>query len=261
MKFINADCQEALGELSNESIDLVVTSPPYDNIRAYKGMSWNFEKFCAIANELKRVLKNGGIIVWNISDQTKNHNESGTSFKHALYFKEIGLNLYDTMIWEKIRGYVRDSNRYTDSFEYMFIFSKGRPKTTNMIKDRLNKSYGSKVDTTNRKIFIKNDGHDPSSNTGKAVGRKIKLFGKRTNVWKMAGSCGNKTGHPATFPAKFAEDHIKSWSNKGDIVLDPFMGSGTTGVACRKLYRDFIGIEISKEYFNKAKRRVIYSKK
>ena len=238
------NCLDLMKELPEGCIDLTVTSPPYDNLRDYKGYSFDFEP---IAKELYRITKPGGVVVWIVGDATIKGSESGTSFKQALYFKEIGFNLHD-MIWEQDSMSFPDAIRYGQIFEYMFIFSKGKPKTINKIADRKNKHAGIKTHGTSRQ----KDG----STKPKGYAREIKEFGERFNVWKMPAEKANKTGHPAVFPLQLAKDHILSWSNEGDIVLDPFLGSGTTALAAIELKRHYIGFEISEEYFEIACKRL-----
>jgi site-specific DNA-methyltransferase (adenine-specific) len=211
-------------------------------MRQYKGYSFEFEK---IAAELCRVIKIGGVIVWIVGDATINGSETGTSFRQALYFKELGLNL-ETMIWEKTgSGCLGNKKYYNQNFEYMFIICRGNPKTINLICDRENKIKSGKA-TVNRWL----------DKTGKGKNRVVdrKPFGKRNNIWRFDTQKGSP--HPAPFPLQLAEDHIISWSNEGDTVLDPFLGSGTTGVAAVELNRKFIGIEISPEYLEMAKQRM-----
>lgn len=243
-KLIQGDCVQVLKTLEQQSVDLVVTSPPYDNLRKYKGFSFDFEN---TAKELYRVLKDGGVVVWVVSDQTINGSESGTSFRQALFFKQIGFNLYDTMIWLKPSPAAPTQGRYYDVFEYMFVLSKGKPKTKNLLTDRKNKSAGTKSKKETRSC------REDRKYTEET--RTVKQYSRRFNVWQISRG-QNKTKHPAVFPYKLAEDHILSWSNAGDTVLDPFMGSGTTGVASLNNDRMFIGIEISEEYFNQAKERI-----
>ena len=250
------DCLERMKEIPDNSIDLVVTSPPYDNLRTYNdSLNWSFEIFQKVANELKRVIKEGGVIVWVVGDATIKGSETGSSFKQALYFKETGLNIHDTMIWCKDSSPFPMSNRYYQCFEYMFIFSKGKPRTFNGIEDRKNKYGGTSVNGTHR-----NKGGTKTEKKNcvkRGVNRKIKEFGTRFNYWGMPTEKNSKAyGHPAMFPDKLAHDHIVSWSNEGDTVLDTFMGSGTTGKQAKLLKRNFIGIECVKEYFRIAKQRI-----
>jgi DNA modification methylase len=235
-------------------VDLTVTSPPYDNLRTYNGNieQWSFEKFQEVSKELYRVTADGGIVVWVVADATIRGSETGTSFKQALYFKECGFNLHDTMIWHKPQsGSVGSMKRYESVFEYMFVFSKGAPANTNIICDKPNKrageiQYGSirQADGSVRK----------TTQYGK---RPINQFGRRHNVWDVSPEMSaSKRCHPSQFPEKLAHDHIISWSNAGDIVLDCFMGSGSTGVACINTGRNFIGIELDEGYFNIAQKRI-----
>ncbi len=239
------DCVDVMRIFPEGVIDLTVTSPPYDNLRTYKGYDFNFEE---IAKELYRVTKDGGVVVWVVNDATIKGSETGTSFKQALYFKEIGFNLHDTMIYLKNGFSFPESNRYPNVFEYMFVFSKNKPKTFNPIKDRLNKNRGKKLTGTDRQ---KDGSLKPISGLGKVLGN----FGVRFNVWQIGNQKKNGT-HPAPFPEQLAQDHILSWSNVGDIVLDPMCGSGTTCKMAKLNRRNYIGIDIAEEYIEIAKRRL-----
>ena len=249
-KIYNCDCVAGMRMLPDNSIDLTVTSPPYDNLRKYKGFEWDFE---ATARELYRVTKQGGVVVWVVNDATDKGSKSGTSFKQALFFKECGFNLHDTMIWYKGSCPFPDKTRYYQSFEYMFVFSKGKPTKITLIEDRKNKWSGTKAHGTERR---KNGETVPLSAVKLKNNRVVKDYGVRFNVWELSPERNNKTSHPAVFPEQLARDHILSWSNEGDVVLDCFMGSGTTAVACVKNNRKYIGFEISKEYCEIAERRV-----
>ena len=252
MQLLHGDCLELMKSMDDNIIDLTVTSPPYDNIRTYNGniSQWSFEKFQDIAKELYRITKNGGVVVWVVNDGSINGSETGTSFKQALYFKEIGFNLHDTMIWQKNSPFTH-KNRYIADFEYMFVLSKGKPKTANIICDRKNKWSGTKISgtlqQTNNGVLVAINGKDK---------RLVKEFGARYNIWDIPSEKNNKTGHPAVFPLRLAQDHIITWSNEGDTILDCFMGSGTTGVAAKNLNRDFIGIELDESYCEIAKQRI-----
>lgn len=239
------DCVQLMKSLPDECIDITVTSPPYDDLRTYTGYTFDFE---STANELYRITKQGGVVVWIVNDGVVNRSETGTSFKQALYFKECGFYIHDTMIWNKGSCAFPDSNRYFGVFEYMFVFSKGKPKTFNPIMDKKNKHAGKEAHGTERQ----KDG------STKKITRHnvIKEYGRRTNVWEMSGASNNKTGHPAVFPMNLAIDHILSWSNENDIVLDPFLGSGTTALAAFKTNRHYIGFEISEKYFDIACKRL-----
>lgn len=246
-KIYNEDCLETMAKMPNNFIDLTVTSPPYDNLRTYNGFHFDFE---SIANELFRVTKPGGVVVWIVNDGTINGSESGTSFKQALFFKEIGFNLHDTMIWAKDSLLFPDSTRYGQAFEYMFVFSNGKPKSINKIIDRKNIHFGGTIHGTTR-------GKDgvtyQKSNNNKTI---IKEYGERFNVWTIPSAKNNTTGHPAVFPEKICIDHIRSWSNESDLVYDPFGGSGTTGISALRLNRNYILSEISAEYVEIANKRL-----
>lgn len=236
-------------------VDLVITSPPYDNLRSYQGIGddWNFHIFKEIANRLYKVINDGCCVVWICNDATINGSETLTSFRQALYFKEIGFNVLDTMIWEKDTSSFPakpDSRRYSQIFDYMFVFVKGKPRTDyTLIKDKPNKWFGHT-----------NFGQQSQRNQiGELVKPKKKhinpvpQFSLRNNIWKQnnASKDGDKEfRHNAAFPLKLVIDHILSWTVENDIVFDPFAGGFTTGVACIKTKRNFIGSEIIDDYYN-----------
>ena len=243
-KIYNMDCLEGLKLLDDNSIDLTVTSPPYDNLRTYNGFTWDFE---GIVKELYRVTKQGGVVVWIVADQTINGSETGTSFRQALYFMECGFNLHDTMIYEKLNPMPKNDKRYEPAFEYMFIFTKGKIKTFNPILLPC-KCAGKKTSGTQ---YTANGALKKKWGSGKPV-KKTKV---KSNIW--AYPVGNeRVGHPAIFPEQLAQDHILSWSNEGDLVLDPFMGSGTTAKMAKLNNRNYIGFEISKDYCDIANKRI-----
>ena len=247
-KIINGNCLDVMRkEIPDSSIDLTVTSPPYDDLRKYNGYSFDFEN---IAKELYRVTKDGGVVVWVVGDATIKGSETGTSFRQALYFKECGFNLHDTMIWTKNAiPYDPKCNRYWQAFEYMFVFSKGKPISNNITEpckhagESKTNDYGQKREDGS----IRNDRWDNE--------RKIKDTKVKTNVWHFPPN-NRKTGHPAVFPEQLANDHIISWSNEGDLVFDPFVGSGTTGKMAILNNRNFIGIDISDEYCKISEERI-----
>ena len=255
-RIYNMDCVEGMKLLEDCSIDLTVTSPPYDNLRMYKGYAFDFE---AVAAELFRVTKDGGALVWVVNDATIKGSETGTSFRQALHFKEIGWKLHDSMIYAKDSCPYPETTRYYPGFEYMFVLVKGKIKTVHLIADKPNKTSGDKVSGTERKT----DGTiRRMSAVVKNTGRKVKPYGVRSNIWHYGMGFMKSTTdkiaykHPAIFPEKLARDHIISWSNPGDVVLDPFMGSGTVAKMARLTGRDFIGFEISKEYCDIAEERL-----
>lgn len=237
---ILGDSVDELKKLESNTINLTLTSPPYDNLRSYDDtLHWDFDIFKSIADQLWRVTKDGGVVVWIVGDAVIKGSETGTSFKQALYFKEIGFNIHDTMIYEKNSStYPSHSKsvRYTQIFEYMFVFSKGKPSTVNLIIDKPNKWAGYK-------------------DFGGKLKKPVPDFSPRNNIWKYVTSF-NGVKHPAPFPEALAQDHILTWTNEQDLVLDPFMGSGTTGKMCKINNRNFIGIEKVPEYFEISKDRI-----
>lgn len=249
------DCLERMKEIQVGSVDLTVTSPPYDNLRTYNDTlnDWTPEKWQAIIRELFRVTKDGGVVVWVVADATVKGAETGTSFRQALYAMEFGFKLHDTMIWEKSTfsavGALKE--RYAPVFEYMFVFVRGALSTFNPIKDKPNKHAGVAHNGTVRQ----KDG-SVRSISGIKSGKTVAEFGQRHNVWRINEEKALNKLHPAVFPLALAKDHITSWSNDGDTVFDPFMGSGTTGVACANTGRRFIGIERDETYFKIAQDRI-----
>jgi len=250
-EIICGDAIDIMQSMPVDSIDLVVTSPPYDNLRSYNGYSFNFE---GMAKGLFKVMKRGGVVVWVVGDQTIKGEETGTSFRQALYFKQVGFNLFDTMIYLKTpRGAVGNNKTYWQAFEYMFILSKGTPKTINLLKDRENKDERDGDNGTKRL-------HDGTLLKLKRAG--YSKYGRRTNVWEYLIGRGHSASdniaykHPAIFPEKLVQDHITSWSNPGDVIFDPMCGSGTTCKMAKLNKRDFVGIDISSEYCKIARERL-----
>ncbi len=276
-KILHSDCVDALSRVDPDCIDLTVTSPPYDALRDYHGYRFDCP---AIASALYRVTKPGGVVVWVVADAVIDGSETGTSFRQALTFQDIGFWLHDTMIYEKNTSAFpanRKGNRYSQTFEYMFVFSKGRPKTANLLCDKPNRWAGS----TNwgRNTDRGRDGqlrHKPDI-------KPVHDFSPRNNIWRyvpqyepdetaedvvtsevrryvVGGGIGQKDksaySHHATFPQALAKDHILTWSRPGDVILDPMCGAGTTCLAAQRLDRHFLGIEISREYCELAARRL-----
>jgi site-specific DNA-methyltransferase (adenine-specific) len=242
------DCVKLMEELPANFIDLTVTSPPYDDLRDYNGYNFDCEH---IAKHLYRITKFGGVVVWVVGDKIKKGNKTLTSFKHALTFQQVGFNVHDVMIYRKKNTPFMRSNAYTNCFEYMFVFSKGTPKTFNPLKEKTARSgfemlvHNKKADGINKKIL------------GKLNNEKTK-----TNIWEYAVGLGGTTNdkiafeHPAVFPEKLAQDHILSWTNEEDIVFDPMCGSGTTCKMALINNRHYIGCDISSDYVNIANERL-----
>jgi site-specific DNA-methyltransferase (adenine-specific) len=247
-KIYNENCLDTMKRMPDDFIDLTVTSPPYDNLREYNGYSFDFE---SVAKELFRVTKKGGLIVWNVNDATVNGSETCASFRQALYFKEIGFNLHDTMIWLKPNPMPVSENqlRYSNAFEYIFILSKGKPNTFNPIREK-SINFGNNSGTSGQR------NKDGSKNERSKV-NKILEYKIISNVWTFASAFSNESSkHPAPFPYKMASNNIFSWSNENDLIYDPFIGSGTTAKAAHLLKRNWIGSEISSEYVELANKRL-----
>lgn len=249
----NSECIEFMRTLQDNFVDLTVTSPPYDDLRNYKGYSFDFEN---VAKELFRITKDGGVVVWVVSDATVEGSESGTSFRQALYFKDIGFKLHDTMIYKRPSFYPYP-NRYYQEFEYMFVLTKNRVKTCNRIKDvkttQEGKSYKSRTERDK-------DGNMIPTHSPNAI---VDAYKYRGNIWHYNAGYNLSTkddyafDHPAIMPERLAEDHIITWSNEGDLVFEPFCGSGTVPKMAILNKRNFIACEISAEYCEIAKRRIL----
>ncbi len=249
IEIYNESNLDTMGRMPDNCIDLTVTSPPYDNLRDYKGYSFEFEE---VAAELYRVTKPGGVVVWVVGDATINGSESGTSFRQALYFMQIEFKLHDTMIYKKINPMPVKSNRYLPCFEYMFVFSKGTPKSINLIREKTLATGVEKYTGTQQEKGRFND-----------YGKVRNVERDRYNVWEYTVGSNQTTSdgiafeHPAIFPEQLAADHIYTWSNEGDIVYEPFGGSGTTAKMAYLLNRKCVMSEISKEYCELSVKRLI----
>lgn len=247
-KIYSEDCMNLMKRMPERFVDLTVTSPPYDDLRNYKGYSFDFEN---IAQQLFRITKDGGIVVWVVGDKIKKSNKTLTSFKQALYFQQIGFNVHDVMIFKKKNTPFMRSNAYTNCFEYMFVFSKGKPKTFNQLTTETVRNGFEGVPT--------NKGPDAIN---VKVLKKLNEHKTKTNIWEYAVGLGGTTNdrfafkHPAVFPEKLARDHILSWSNKGDLIFDPMCGSGTTCKIAKLNERNYIGCDVSEEYCKIAEERV-----
>jgi site-specific DNA-methyltransferase (adenine-specific) len=256
-KIVHGNCAEELNKLEDGSVDAFITSPPYDELRDYNGYSFPFEE---IATQMYKKLAKGGVIVWVVGDSVLKGSETGSSFRQAIFFQELGLNIHDTMIYEKNGSSFparRTGNRYSQVFEYMFVFSKGKPKTANLICDKPNKWSGW---TT----FGKGTNRDKNGKLIAGKGRKpTPEFSPRHNVWKFNTGKAYTTKddfafeHPAMFPESLAEDHIMTWTNPGDFVVDPFVGAGTTTKMAAINDRRWLGIDISEEYVEIAVKRML----
>jgi site-specific DNA-methyltransferase (adenine-specific) len=247
-----ADCVDFMASMPAGCVDLVVTSPPYDNLRDYKGYTFEFER---IAEGLFKVVKEGGVVVWVVGDKI-NGGRSLTSFRQGLYFQEIGFNMHDVMIYQKKNTPFMRSNAYTNAYEFMFVLSKGRPKTFNPLKE--------KTVRNGFEMVVFNKGADGINRKNL---KELKTEKTKTNIWEYAVGLGGTTSdkiafkHPATFPEKLARDHILSWSNEGNLVFDPMCGSGTTCKMAVLTNRKYLGVDISAEYIQIAKARMLKAQK
>jgi DNA modification methylase len=252
-QFYHADCVAGMKEFPSNVVDLVVTSPPYDNLREYKGYKFEYDK---VAKELYRVVKDGGVVVWVVGDKVKNGNKTLTSFKHALCFQEVGFNVHDVMIYKKKNTPFMRSNGYTNCFEYMFVFSKGKPKTFNPLKVPTVRNGLEKMPVNKKADGVNN----------KVLGR-LNEQKTRDNIWEYAVGLGGSTNdrfafeHTAIFPEKLAHEHILSWSNEGDLVFDPMCGSGTVCKMAFLSNRHYIGMDISDQYIQLSRKRIDYAEK
>lgn len=262
-KIILGNSVEVLKTFEDNTFDLTVTSPPYDNLRTYNGKikdevvfedGYSFP-FVEMAKELYRVTKKGGVVVWVVNDQVKNGGETGSSFRQALKFQEIGFTIYDTMIYHKNGAPFPETGRYSQVFEYMFVFSKGKPATVNLLKDKPNRWAG-------HSNFGNPSKREKEGNLKKTDKYVVSEFGARYNVWYINNGKGYSTKddfayeHPAMFPESLAEDHILSWSKEGDLVLDPMCGAGTTLKMAKLNNRNYVGIDINEEYVRLSEKRV-----
>lgn len=251
--FVLGDCLEVMKTIPDNYFDMIITSPPYDNLRNYTNdLEWTFESFKKIAKELFRVCKEGASLVWIVNDEKIKGCESLTSFKQCIEFVDIGFNLNDTMIWNKggFSAVGSLKNQYAPVFEFMFVFCKGKIKTFNPLKDRKTKHGGKYASGTVRQL----DG------STKPMSKKmlIKEYSQRFNIWDIPPQRQRGVNkHPAPFPVNLIEDHVKSWSNENDIILDCFAGSGTTAIACENTNRKWVCIEISEKYANLAFERIL----
>jgi len=263
-KIITGDSVEVMSKMPDKSVDLTVTSPPYDNLRTYKGKidknvtfdTFSFP-FIEMATELYRITKDGGIVVWIVNDQIVDGGESGSSFRQAIKFQEIGFKIYDTMIYHKNGAPFPETGRYSQVFEYMFILLKGKkPNCVNIIRDKVNKWAGSSP--YGKRSIRTAEGDLKQTGTSYIVNK----HGSRYNVWYVNNGAGFSAKdkiayqHPAIFPEGLAEDHILSWSNPDDIVFDPMCGSGTTCKMAKMNNRRFIGIDVAQEYVDISNKRL-----
>jgi len=256
----NQSCIDGMKQMDENVVDLCVTSPPYDDLRTYNDSSkWDYNIFKQVATNLYRVMKVGGVVVWVVGDSVIKGSETGSSFRQCLYFMELGFKLHDTMIYEKAGCAFpakRSGNRYSQIFEYMFVLSKdSKPNTANLICDKPNKWAG-------HTPWGQATMRDKEGNRVERTQKPTPDFSPRNNIWRYNTGKGYTTkdnyafDHPAMYPESLAKDHILSWSNENDLVLDPFTGAGTTPAISKELKRNYVGFEIDKSYYQIALRRI-----
>ncbi len=245
--FIVGDAAEVLSSWEEPCIDLTVTSPPYDNLRNYNGYKFDAG---AMLSAIFKVTKQGGVCVWVVGEKI-NGGRSLTSFDHAFMGRDVGWTVHDVMIYQKKNTPFMRSNGYTNCYELMIVFSNGKPKTFNRLMEPTRRNgwetavFGKGPDAVNRKRPV-----------------ELKTEKTRNNIWQYAVGLGGTTSdkiafqHPAVFPERLAEDHILSWSNPGDMVLDPMCGSGTTCKMAEMNGRKWVGIDMSPEYIDIARQRI-----
>ena len=252
------DCADVLPRL-NVSPALILTSPPYDALRDYGGYGFGFAR---VAEAIVGVMPDGGYLVWVVSDATKDGSETGTSYRQVLGFMERGLKLHDTMIYQRaLPRYIKGEPRYANTFEFMFVFVKGLSRVFHPICDSPNVYAGKTVKRSAQ--MREEDGSRTTTNTHYGEPMKVATHSKRSNIWRYATGHGQSAPdmpsaheHPAIFPLALARDHIRSWTNPGDLVLDPMAGSGTTLRAAKDLGRRFVGVEIHQPYWDLARKRL-----
>jgi site-specific DNA-methyltransferase (adenine-specific) len=251
-KVYQQDCIVGMRKIPDGAIDLVVTSPPYDNLRDYNGYSVDLNE---TGKNIYRILKDGGVAVMVIQDQTKNFGKSLTSFRTIVdWCDNVGFKLFECVIYRKngTEG-AWWKNRFRVDHEYMPIFLKGeKPQYFNKDSLKVKSKHGGKIMTgfANRKT---------NGETGKSITKAINEMKCRGTVWDylMAGDKDPvKRKHPAPFPDKIPFDFINCFCPPNGIVLDPFVGSGSTVVGAKKLNRSFIGFDISEEYCNLTRKRL-----
>ena len=259
IELVNGDCAAVLPVLP--SADLILTSPPYDGMREYGGYNGAFD-FESVAPAIVSSLVPGGVLVWVVKDQIIDGGESGNCFRQCLRFMDLGLTLHHSMIKESWNIAGARKKAYHSSHEHMFVLSKGQVKTANLLEDRKQIWCGRKQGRKQRFGRIV-DGKAPWD---RYIDERIAETGKRGSIWRYPTGHGHANGygenhllpheHPAVFPYDLAADHIRSWTNPGDLVIDPMCGSGTTLRASADLGRRAIGIEVNGEYCDLIRRRM-----
>jgi site-specific DNA-methyltransferase (adenine-specific)/site-specific DNA-methyltransferase (cytosine-N4-specific) len=257
-RIFQGDCREILPTLPPESVDLVITSPPYaDNRRkTYGGVPVNkyVEWFLPISKELLRILKPQGSFVLNIKERVVGGERHTYVLELIIAMRRQGWLWTEEYIWHKKNCYPgKWPNRFRDAWERCLHFTK--QKNFKMFQDAVRVAMGTWAEKRLRKLSETDRRRDESkvmSGFGKRISNWLgKEWVYPSNVLYMATECSNRN-HSATFPVSLPEWFIKLFTVEGDLVLDPFIGSGTTAVACLNLARHYIGIELPETYYKLA---------
>lgn len=262
-KFLQGDCEEVLQQLPDNSIDLIVTSPPYADQRktTYGGVSPDeyVNWFLPKASQFRRVLKPTGTFILNIKERVVDGERHTYVIELILKMREQGWLWTEEFMWHKKNSYPgKWPNRFRDNWERLIQFNKD--KKFHMYQEAVMVPVGewakgrlAKLSDTDKIRDISKVGSGFGKNVSNWLGRD-RVY--PTNVIHLATECGNRN-HSAAFPIELPEWFIKLFTQPGDVVLDPFMGSGTTAQAAMRLGRSFVGVDLSPEYVALARERLL----
>ena len=257
LQLLHGDCLEKMQDLEDNSVDAYITSPPYATQRKYNGAkSSDYIDFISpIMLEAKRTLSDTGSIFFNIKEHCVNGQRDLYVYKMIIHFVEVlGFRLVDEFIWNKTNPFPTGAKtRLKDGFERVFHLTTS--DLHNFYPDAVKVKSTSKWLKSEKRRKNKND-HNVTNGSGMDMQKRIATDMVRPSNVITGTSSNSNIGHPAAFPVYFAEFFIKLASKEGDTIGDMFMGSGTTGIACRNLNRNFIGIELEEKYFNIAENRI-----
>ena len=264
MKLIHGDCLEKTKDIESNSIDMIFTSPPYADRRkdTYGGKKANVyvKWFLPFVREFKRILKPSGSFFLNIKPHTENGGRSLYVFKLVIEIVEnVNFKLIDEFCWTKNAFPGGYKGKFKNALEPVYHFAKSKPSEiifnpiacgTPMKQESIARTYRKQCGAPS------NGSRMTGMNTTNIRNLELARPSNVININNVSNQFTDKQKHPATFPTGLVEFFVKSFSSESSTVLDPFMGSGTTGVVCKNLNRNFIGIEIDKEYFEIAKQRI-----
>lgn len=256
------DCKESLRLLNENSVDLIVTSPPYADQRAdtYGGIPHDHyvEWFLPVSEELLRVLKPTGTFILNIKEKVVDGERSTYVMELIMEMRKQGWLWTEEFIWHKKNSYPgKWPNRFRDAWERLLQFNKQRKFA--MYQEAVMVPTGSWA-KSRLKNLSETDRVRDNSKVGSGFGKNISNWLDRekaypTNVLHLATECSNKS-HSAAFPEELPEWFIKLFTKEFDTVLDPFMGSGTTLIVARRMFRHSVGIDIKQEYFDMVNHKI-----